>query len=235
MKHQAKSIKIEGKVKTMKHEWKKHEKETYVPKNKPEFVKIPEFKFFMIQGSGNPNDNFFAEYIKVLYSLSYAVKMSPKAGIAPKNYNEYTVYPLEGVWDISNEAKENYAGKIDKDSLVFNLMIRQPDFVTTEFAQEIIERIKKKKAHELLEKVKFDVIEDGECIQMMHLGSYDNEPESFNQMELFAKEHNLVRSSHQHREIYLSDARKVSPEKLKTVLRFIVSPKINNNEKENKQ
>ncbi len=209
----------------MKHEWKKHEKGIYIPKNKPEFVKIPEFKFFMIQGSGNPNDDFFVEYVGVLYSVSFAVKMSPKAGIAPENYNEYTVYPLEGIWDISNEAKENFTGKIDKDSLVFNLMIRQPDFVTMEFAQEIIERTIKKKPHELLEKVKFDVIEDGECIQMMHLGSYDNEPESFNQMQLFAKEHNLIRSSPQHREIYLSDARKVSPEKLKTVLRFKVKQK----------
>ena len=207
----------------MKHEWKKHERGIYIPKNKPEFVKIPEFKFFMIQGRGNSNDDFFVEYIGVLYSLSYAVKMSPKAGIAPKNYNEYTVYPLEGVWDISNEAKENFTGKINKDSLVFNLMIRQPDFVTMEFAQETIERTKKKKPHELLEKVRFDVIREGECIQMMHLGSYDNEPESFIQMELFAKEHNLVRSSHQHREIYLSNARKVSPEKLKTVLRFKVN------------
>jgi len=71
----------------MKHEWKKHEKGIYVPKNKPEFVNIPEFKFFMIQGSGNPNDDFFAEYIGVLYLLSFAVKMSPKAGIAPENYN----------------------------------------------------------------------------------------------------------------------------------------------------
>ena len=210
-------------MKIVKHEWKKHERGIYIPKNKPEFVKIPEFKFFMIQGRGNPNGDFFVEYIGVLYSLSYAVKMSPKAGIVPKNYNEYTVYPLEGVWDISNETKENFTGKINKDSLVFNLMIRQPDFVTMEFAQETIERTKKKKPHELLEKVKFDVIREGECIQMMHLGSYDNEPESFIQMELFAKEHNLVRSSHQHREIYLSDARKVSPEKLKTVLRFKVN------------
>jgi len=212
-------------MKTVKHEWKKDEKGIYMPKNKPEFVKIPEFKFFMIQGSGNPNDDFFVEYVGVLYSLSYAVKMSPKAGISPKNYSEYTVYPLEGVWDISNKAKENFTGKIDKDSLVFNLMIRQPDFVTLEFAREIIERTIKKKPHELLEKVRFDVIEEGKCIQMMHLGSYDYELESFNQMALFAKEHNLVRSSHQHREIYLSDARKVNPEKLKTVLRFKVKHK----------
>lgn len=206
----------------MKHEWRKHEKEIYLPKHGPEFVKIPRFRFFMIQGSGNPNDDSFAEYIQILYSLSYAVKMAPKSGFAPDDYFEYTVYPLEGVWDISEEAKEEFTGKIDKDSLIFNLMIRQPEFVTTEFAQEIIDRTKKRRPHELLEKVEFGGIEEGECIQMMHLGSYDSEPESFKQMRLFAEEHELVRCSHQHREIYLSDARKVSPERLKTVLRFKV-------------
>ena len=94
----------------MKHEWRKHEKEFYLPKTRPELVKIPKFKFFMIKGRGNPNDAFFADYIQVLYSLSYAVKMSPKAGIAPEGYYDYTVYPLEGVWDISAEAKEDFSG-----------------------------------------------------------------------------------------------------------------------------
>jgi len=206
----------------MKHEWRKNEKVIYIPKDKPERIKLPSFKFFMIEGKGNPNDDFFAEYIGVLYSLSYAIKMSPKAGISPKEYFEYAVYPLEGVWGISDEAKMNYTGHLDKNSLIFNLMIRQPDFVTEEFAQEIIVRTKKKKPHELLDSVKFSVIEEGECVQMMHLGSYDNEPESFKQMEEFCRESNLIRESKQHREIYLSDARKVSPEKLKTVLRFKV-------------
>ncbi len=206
----------------MKHEWKKKEKALYIPKNKPESITVPAFKFFMIEGKGNPNDDFFGEYIGVLYSLSYAIRMSPKAGFAPQNYFEYTVYPLEGIWDISDEAKKNYTGEIDKNSLIFNLMIRQPDFVTKELFREALERTKKKKPHELLDKVKLGNIEDGKCVQMMHLGSYDNEPESFSQMEEFCKENNLVRKSKQHREIYLSDARKVSPEKLKTVLRFKV-------------
>ena len=80
----------------MKHEWRKKEKGMYIPKNNPERITIPSFKFFMIEGKGNPNDDFFAEYIGVLYSLSYAIKMSPKAGIAPQDYFEYTVlaHPL---------------------------------------------------------------------------------------------------------------------------------------------
>ena len=206
----------------MKHEWRKKEKGIYIPTNKPERITIPSFKFFMIEGKGNPNDDFFSEYIGVLYSLSYAIRMSPKAGFAPQNYFEYTVYPLEGVWDISDEAKQNYKGQLDKNSLIFNLMIRQPDFVTKELAQEALERTKKKKPHELLEKVKFENLEEGKCLQMMHLGSYDNEPESFKKMEEFCEANDLIRASKRHREIYLSDVRKVSPEKLKTVLRFNV-------------
>ncbi len=206
----------------MKHDWKKNDKQFYLPKNKPETITVPKFNFFTIEGKGNPNDDFFADYIGVLYSLSYAIKMSPKQGFAPENYEEYTVFPLEGIWDIDDEAKKNYNGTLDKNALVFKLMMRQPHFVTREFAIETIERTKKKKPHPLLEKVKFETIEDGLCVQMLHEGSYDSEPASFLKMKEFADAKNLVRISHSHREIYLSDARKVAAEKLKTVLRFMV-------------
>jgi hypothetical protein len=206
----------------MKYDWKKMEKAFYSPKNKPENVIIPRMNFFSIRGEGNPNDSFFADYIGVLYALSYTVKMSPKSGSAPAGYFEYSIYPLEGVWDINDEAKQKPMGKLDKDSLIFNLMIRQPDFVTTEYAAEIIERTKMKKAHPLLDKVKFEQIEEGNCIQMLHLRSYDSEPESFAEMEVFAESQGLIRKSKIHREIYLSDARKTQPEKLKTILRFQV-------------
>jgi len=206
----------------MKYDWKKMEKAFYSPKNKPEKVIIPPMNFFSIRGEGNPNDSFFADYIGVLYALSYAVKMSPKSGSTPAGYFEYSVYPLEGVWDINDEAKQKPMEKLDKDSLIFNLMIRQPDFVTTEYAAKIIERTKIKKAHPLLDKVKFEQIEEGNCIQMLHLGSYDSEPQSFAEMEVFAENHELIRKSKIHREIYLSDARKTQSEKLRTVLRFQV-------------
>jgi len=206
----------------MKHEWKKNEKGIYIPKNKPEIVSIPSFKFFTIEGAGNPNDKFFADYVTVLYSLSYAVKMSPKKGLAPQDYFEYTVYPLEGIWGITDEAKKEYKDKVNLNDLVFKIMIRQPGFVTDSYANETIERTKKKKPHPLLDKVKFENIEEGKCVQMLHVGSYATENVSFKLMEDYCKENNLVRSAKQHREIYLSDARKVSPEKLKTVLRFKV-------------
>lgn len=204
----------------MVYEWKKAEKKFYLPGTKPELIKMPAFRFFSVEGKGNPNDKSFAEYIGVLYSLSYAVKMSPKKGTAPEGYFEYTVYPLEGVWDISDEAKKNLSSGLDKSALIFKLMIRQPDFVTQEFAQGIINLTKKKKPHPLLENVTFNTFEEGNCIQMMHIGSYDDEPESFRSMEDFCLENNFNRESKRHREIYLSDARRVSTDKLKTVLRF---------------
>ena len=206
----------------MKHEWKKKEKNRYLPKNKPEIINLPSFKFFTINGQGNPNDDFFGECIKALYSLSYAIRMSYKNGYQPDNFYEYTVYPLEGVWDLTEEAKKNYNGILDKNSLVFNLMIRQPDFVTKEFAQEAFERTMKKKPNELLKSIKFTEYKEDKCVQMMHLGSYDNEPETFKIMEDFCKENNLIRKSKRHREIYITDPRKVSSEKLKTVLRYTV-------------
>jgi hypothetical protein len=204
----------------MKHEWRKAEKDYYLPKNKPELVRIPRFKFFTISGEGNPNSDHFSGYIEVLYSLSYAVRMSPKKGMAPTNYFEYTVYPLEGVWDVQDTVKQNPDYQLDKDDLVFTLMIRQPDFVDEAFAKKMIEYTQEKKPHPLLGQVRFESISEGECIQMLHLGSYDEEPASFQQMEEFASSIGRKRQSKVHREIYLTDARKTTPEKLKTVLRF---------------
>jgi len=204
----------------MKHEWRKKEKAVYLPKKKPKIIDIPEYQFVTIEGEGNPNSSWFSEYIGVLYSISYAIKMTLKKEATFEGYQDYTVYPLEGVWDINEAAKQNFEGKINKDDLVFKLMIRQPNFVDKAFFDKMLELTKKKKPHELLEKVKFEKITDGKCIQMMHIGSYDDEPASFEIMETFAEEENLTRLSKVHREIYLSDFRKVPAEKLKTVLRF---------------
>ncbi len=207
----------------MKHEWRKKEKAVYLPKNKPELITIPEFQFITLSGKGNPNDDFFSEYIGVLYSVAYAIKMNiKKLENPPKGYQDWTVYPLEGIWDIAKDAKINTYGKINKDDLVFDIMIRQPDFISQDFFEKMIELTKTKKPHTLLDKVKFQKITEGKCVQMLHLGSYDEEPKSFRQMEKFTNDLNLKRISKVHREIYLSDFRKVSAEKLKTVLRFRV-------------
>ena len=202
----------------MKYEWKKQEKEFYLPKEKPVDIMIPEMRFFTLNGKGNPNGHDFAESVQVLYSLAYAIKMMPKQGMTPEGYFEYAVYPLEGIWDLSEEGKLKEV--LDKDELIFTIMIRQPGFVTEALAQMALENTKKKKPHPLLEKVKFETIEDGHCVQMLHKGSFDAEPVSFALMEEYCNKNSLKRVSKVHREIYLSDARKTAPEKLNTVLRF---------------
>lgn len=204
----------------MKHEWRKKEKAVYLPGLKPEVIDIPTYKFVVIDGEGNPNSPFFSECIGALYAISYALKMNlKKESLKPDGYYDYTVYPLEGVWDLNEEAKKNFNGVINKDDFVFRLMIRQPHFITDAFFNEMLELTKKKKPN-LLENLTLESIKEGKCIQMMHVGNYDNEPESFQLMEEFADQHHLIRASKAHREIYLSDFRKVEPEKLKTVLRF---------------
>ncbi|HYE82296.1 MAG TPA: GyrI-like domain-containing protein [Clostridia bacterium] len=204
----------------MKYEWKKQAKELYLPKSKPEIVIVPSMKFFMLDGKGNPNSDEFAEAVGVLYSLSYAVKMMPKKGMTLQGYYEYSVFPLEGVWDLAPEARG--ADKLDKGSLVYTIMIRQPDFVTDEVAQAALESTMKKTKHPKLEKVSFGSFEEGMCVQQLHVGSYDSELESFARMEEFCKSNNLRRILKTHREIYISDARKTPAEKLQTVLRFKV-------------
>jgi hypothetical protein len=140
----------------------------------------------------------------------------------PDGYCDYTVYPLEGVWDLNEQAKKQFSGMIGKDDLVYTLMIRQPDFVIREFFEEVVSTAARQKPEVQFGQVSFETIAEGRCIQMLHVGSYDDESVSFERMEKFAEEMNLERSSKRHREIYLSDFRKVTAEKLKTVLRFKV-------------
>ncbi len=207
----------------MKHEWRKHEKELYMPKQKPEIVDVPEQKFFMIEGQGNPNSHEFAERVQILYSLAYAIRMMPKQGYTPEGYFEYTVYPLEGLWDLTEEGRK--LDRLDKDELLYTIMIRQPDFVTEEIASKAIEMVRKKNSHPLLDEVSFGSMTDGLSVQMLHVGPYDDEPQTFDKMKKFIEENNLEIKTLRHREIYLSDARKVEPAKLKTVLRYMVETK----------
>jgi hypothetical protein len=201
----------------MKYEWKKQEKELYLPKDTPMLITVPKHKVFAIKGKGNPNESDFAERISVLYSLAYAVRMMPKSGFTPDGYFEYTVYPLEGVWETNDVS--------DKNSYIYTIMIRQPDFVTAEVVEKAFETVNKKRPHAFLDEACFCEIEDGLSVQIMHIGDYDNEPINFAKMQKFMEENNLVRRTDNHREIYLSDANKVAREKLRTVLRYSISRK----------
>lgn len=199
-------------------DYKKDYKELYLPKDVPSIITVPSMNFMMIEGQGDPNREVFALKTAALYSLSYAVKMSYRSGRVPEGYYEYTVFPLEGVWDLVDKTKPH----TDKNNLAYRIMIRQPDFLTPELFDRFLTETKKKKPNPFLNEVQLGTVNEGLCCQMLHLGSYDTESESFSRMEQFCKENGYRRSLLTHREIYLTDPRRSEAEKLKTVLRFQV-------------
>ncbi|MET1249453.1 GyrI-like domain-containing protein [Sporolactobacillus sp. STCC-11] len=203
-------------------DYKKDFKDLYLPKQKPVIVRVPKIHFVMIEGSGDPNGDGFAQATAALYSLSYAVKMSYKSKVVPEGYYDYVVFPLEGVWDLVDKTLPPTV----KSNLKYTLMIRQPDFLTDELFERFLSETKKKKSNPYLDQVRFTAADEGSCCQILHKGSYDDEPESFKRMAEFCSEQGYRRISKTHREIYLSDPRKVVPEKRKTVLRYPVE-KIN--------
>ena len=211
----------------MKHEWKKHEKVLYGAKDSPDLVDIPAQNFIMIKGSGNPNDTDFSNRVSALYSLAYAIKMDYKAtalkNIISNEIHDFTVYPLEGIWMKKDDNMQlDTTNELIKDNLEYTIMIRQPDFITTEMVRAALERVKVKKPNPLYEEIFFDMIHDGKCVEILHIGSYDNEPVSFALMDKFVKENGLHRISDWHREIYLNNANRARTDKLKTILRYRV-------------
>jgi hypothetical protein len=205
----------------MKYEWRKKDKDIYLPKNKPKMIEVQKMKFFTLKGKGNPNNDAFQEIVKTLYTIAYAVRMMPKKGITPEGYYEYTVFPLEGIWDLDEIGRK--LERLDKDRLVYKLMIRQPDFVSEELFEQAKNNVAKKMSADYLNAVRFEEIEEGLCVQCLRVGSYESEPETFSKMDEFCEENNLKRIDKRHREIYLTDARKTPVEKFKTVLRYKVS------------
>lgn len=197
-------------------DYKKDFKSLYLPKTQPEVLVIPEVTYLMIKGEGNPNEEEFAQCVEALYTLSYLVKMSYKNSDVPDGYYEYKVFPLEGIWDLIDRTKSS----TDKNNLKYTIMIRQPDFLTKELFEQFLEVAEKKKKNLKLQEVMLDKLEEGLCVQIMHIGPFEEEPISFKKMEEFCEHAGYRRSSKMHREIYLSDPRKTTPDKMKTVLRF---------------
>lgn len=193
-------------------------KKLYQPKNEPVIDNIPQFKFVTIEGTGNPNHPDFALATEALYTLSYAIKMSYKKPNPPQGYYPYKVFPLEGVWDLVDKSKPS----TDKDNYAYKLMIQQPDFVDQQVFDLFLNQILQKKDNPKLKLLKFEEIKEGMCCQMLHIGSFDDEKVSFDRMESFSLSLNYKRLSKLHKEIYLSDPRKVEQSKLKTILRFQV-------------
>ena len=209
----------EQKPAAAKYEWRKTEKALYLPKGKGAHrIDVPEMKFFAVEGAGSPAGEEFQAVVGLLYTLSYAVRMMPKSGWTPPDYREYTVFPLEGVWRMDTDAWRG--GALDKTKLKYRLMIRQPRFVTPDVAARVMESARKKVPADLLERASFEPFTDGVSVQMLHVGPYDTEPETFAAMDAFLNANGLVRTERTHREVYLSDPRKVSPDKNRTLLRY---------------
>ena len=201
----------------MKHEWKKHEKDLYGVKQSPRIVDIPMQQFIMINGKGNPNDKEFSDKVSALYSLAYGIKMMYKNTNSTNEISDYTVYPLEAIWNDIGDTQQ-----LDKNQLEYTIMIRQPDVITKDIVFNALERLKIKKPNSLYEQIFFDTMQDAKSIEVLHIGAYDDEPISFQKMNLLAGENGLVRSTNYHREIYLNNANRVLKSKLKTILRYCV-------------
>jgi hypothetical protein len=211
----------------MAFDFKKEYKEFYMPKNKPEIVNVPTANYVAVRGKGNPNtpDGEYQQAIGVLYAVAYTLKMSYKTDYKIEGFFEYVVPPLEGFWWQDNIDGVDYG---NKDTFNWISVIRLPDFVTKKDFEWAVETVSKKKKLDCSE-ADFLTIDEGLCVQIMHIGSFDNEPESVAIMDAFLEENgyeNDVNEKCLHHEIYMSDVRKVAPEKWKTVIRHPIRRKL---------
>ena len=210
----------------MAFDYKKEYKEFYMPKNKPSIVMVPSMNYIAVRGTGNPNqeDGEYKQSIGLLYGIAFTIKMSKKGDHRIEGYFDYVVPPLEGFWWMEGVTEIDYNRKED-----FNWIsvIRLPNFVTKEDFDWVVEEATKKKKTDF-SKVEFLTYDEGLCVQCMHIGSYDDEPATVAMMHAFMDQQGYeldITDKRLHHEIYLSDARKVAPEKLKTVIRHPIKKK----------
>ena len=210
----------------MAFDFKKEYKEFYMPKNKPSIVRVPPMNYLAVRGHGDPNeeDGEYKKAIGLLYGIAYTIKMSKKGSRRIEGYFDFVVPPLEGFWWQDDTRGVDYA---HKEKFEWISVIRLPDFVTkADFDWALEEAARKKK--EDFSKVEFLTVEEGLCVQCMHIGSYDDEPATVDLMHRYMEEQGYeldITDTRRHHEIYLSDARKVAPEKLKTVIRHPIREK----------
>lgn len=204
----------------MAFDYKKEYKEFYMPKKKPSIVEIPKMNYIAVRGKGNPNDENgeYKKSIGLLYAIAFTIKMSYKGTHKIDGYFEYVVPPLEGFWWQENTQGFDYNRKED---MQFISVIRLPDFVTKDDFKWAVDEATQKKKQDF-SKVEFFTYDEGVCVQCMHIGSYDNEPETVALMHKHMKENGCeldITDSRLHHEIYLSDPRRCDKSKLKTVIR----------------
>ena len=207
----------------MAFDFKKEYKEFYMPKSKPEIVELPKANYLAVRGKGDPNEEegAYQQAISVLYAVAYTLKMSYKTEHKIQGFFEYVVPPLEGFWRQDGVDGADGADYADKSAFHWVSVIRLPDFVTGADVQWAAETAAKKKKLDC-SSVEFLTVDEGLCVQIMHTGSFDEEPASVAKMNAYLQENGYLNDfseTRQHHEIYLSDARKVPPEKWKTVIR----------------
>ena len=200
----------------MKYEWRKNQKNLYQIKSTPTLLTVEKQYYIMLDGKGNPNEEVFSEKISALYSLAYAIKMNYKKQPSNPEYEDFTVFPLEGLWKKENE------GELIKSELSYTIMIAQPDFITKEMFEEALAIVTIKKPNSFYKDIRFSELEERLSLSMLHIGPFDNEQQTFDEMESFCKSNNLKRVSEVHREIYLNNLHRTDPSKLKTILRYQV-------------
>jgi hypothetical protein len=197
-----------------KTDFKKKFKYLYAPSaKKAEFINVPEMNFIKIDGKGDPNSSQeFQDAIEALYALSYTLKFMIKKSDAEK---DYVVSPLEGLWWVEDMNKFSIK---NKDAWFWTLMIMQPEYVTQKNYETAVIEVRRKKNPTALSKARFETYNEGESAQIMHIGPFDREEPTINNLHAFIEESGKEKRG-RHHEIYLSDFRKADPEKLKTIIR----------------
>ncbi len=204
----------------MAFDYKKEYKEYYMPKSTPAIVEVPAMNYIAVSGSGDPNepDGAYQHALEMLYPVAYTLKMSYKTDYRMEGFFEYVVPPLEGLW-------WNDADLTDKSAFRWIAMIRIPDFVKSEDVEWAKQEVLRKKGRDC-SRLHFMSLNEGLCAQIMHIGPYDTEPASLSAIDRFLDAAGYVKDINdirRHHEIYLSDPRKCSPDKIKTVLRIPIS------------
>lgn len=210
----------------MAFDFKKEDKEFYMPKNRPEIVNVPKANYIAVRGAGDPNEEngAYQQSISVLYTIAYTLKMSYKTGYKIEGFYEYVVPPLEDFWWQDDVKGVDYS---NKNTFKWISVIRLPDFVSKkDFDWAVNEASNKKKID--CSKAEYFTIEEGLCVQIMHYGPFDNEPATIDIMNKYLEQNgyeNDFSDTRMHHEIYLSDVRKVAPEKWRTVIRHPIKKK----------
>lgn len=204
----------------MAFDYKKEYKEFYMPGGKPQIIEIPPMNYIAVRGEGNPNEEngAYKQAIGILYAIAFTIKMSPKAGYKIEGYFDYVVPPLEGFWWLSGGNEIDYG---HKEGYRWISVIRLPDFVTKRDFEWAVKEVERKKKTDC-SKTEFMTVNEGLCLQVMHIGSYDDEPAIIALMDDFLEKNGYdkdITDERRHHEIYLSDPRRVAPERCKTVIR----------------